>query len=1850
MPPAYTPSQKSAIAQFVSFTSVKESVAAKVSFDSQLLHQDTLAKGAIISLVTPAAPPFWQEHLADTSHHSNSRHKDGTWNKLSMREGTLHAAVARPKRKLYRPLLVEYGLMGNDGRGQSIKLISEVDDDNDDDEGTNGGSGERNNPCVFRATWEGIIKDYNDLYLSNEDRERIHNNQLRPMLQLWVENAQDPVHWMTFESLPMLFRFALRRPLMPEQALIKRLDDIGVMDYLPATDQSEEPVDHNEVPHVSTVYKERIPKGNARNGPHVTWIHEQLPAEASVARNAKRQAGFVLSSLSEEEQELIEDVANVISLCRSGCYTSEQTMDVLYENFVRYDHDYLKYLQEIESGSTSPQSLAERIYEDTKEAPCIADDDDDDFGDDDKDDEGRIIKEVAKAIGLCRSGSCTPQQTICVLYDLFIGYDYNYSKYLAEITSGSVSPRSLAKRIYKDTGIEATNGVDEVVREKVKKVEHNPGDIFQNENPTSNENKVPKVTVKFRFDIKSRFQNIYQQVLTGCVLPHDALSMFRSAVEKPDISNMGLANLMVEHDIPFGLFLSCDYARADKPISNESEENREMNPQTNTTSDPLTPQDSRRTSKLLDPNSKIASVVRFSEPDTPPEDSCPTGVNEPGATLPTHTSGDDKTELLIQALQKLADPEPYDCLCIDDLSEEAEIPNIFFEETLEISDTHERREECPIVADPATIASISKADSEVERSKFGMCITKDHSSGFADSVGHTSFLSRASFAMRPATYVSEVRVPYLVPGSSVRARIRHETDVGKACDRSNTDLREHDRSDWEGCPQITPGGPPDDYALICEHSSSPECGETTALWGLAMPTRKARKLGKKLGLRSDYVNEYFRSNTSHRDAARKMSKLEERRSIPYLKRKRYSTSPGSRMHKSRKGNEVILFAEDDDDHRSFMEKRLRAPTPMVQVRSQNRCTVCNSCICNCHRLQLCPSETIDTDMVLPSIEPSDSLIEAGVQLSPEKPEFERNCRSLSTYTPLAETLPSESVSFNNIDGLPPSTPCHSLTRCQSHPTAEAHDERQKDNIHEAEHHDTSLARPGEAADHSKTGTQLPTQHTAAFVKQRIEWEQKGSAQRDFVSQVEEVGPKEPASSAQDDGAVILHSEAPRLSLLASTSSVGSTFSSRQRDTTNRSLADKPPIPLYDSSINDFPRKAKRSNSAADTLPEAQSASRNMRNLSISTAFLPLTIGGLSDKTHEPAQVSQVLSFMTQNDIPRPAIVARNCSIVTTIKSLKINDEEISLPISAPSQQRRSDDTNSDPVGSKAEHIEDSSLADLSNFPPSHLLPVSQNASQSTVVGRDCSMQTIVEVVEVDSEGLPFPTSSSSSEPTPSCHASSDSVVSMVEKIEDLSPGNASPITTNPLLPISWKVGPPIPVCPSSPRPAPARLATTAPALPKKIESMNSRNAFSRPVPSSETFPRAKKLEQMTCTLPCSPVSAPLKRNRTESNSSLVRPTARLRISSPIRDSNLHQDYNNAMDIEEHHSTLNPFPSLDGSAPNRNPASIDQGHKHPSRKSRLLAKMDRYLARLARLPDTEVPQILSWTPDNVEAAAWKFRSTTRAFLWSKRQDREQRIQRTANSRCHTRYFQNPAASTGKSGTTSTLNKLFDKYRGMFLLFTPSHHSLLLSISPTTPDDPESPDTIGTAGTIKYLTDLTLSLDEPAVLAVLTDLSAPTMGELIRDGFLAGWRTLGADSLPKQIAVLPHLRAQLSSSPDYFRRVYKHTFLLARTPGQKGVALDAAIEFWRLLFGNAGVEWKGQDGTDWLGLWCGFVEERWKKSVSKDMWDQTGVFALKSLEDGSMAWWSEDGAWPGVLDEFVVFVRERRAGGGEGMDIE
>lgn len=249
-----------------------------------------------------------------------------------------------------------------------------------------------------------------------------------------------------------------------------------------------------------------------------------------------------------------------------------------------------------------------------------------------------------------------------------------------------------------------------------------------------------------------------------------------------------------------------------------------------------------------------------------------------------------------------------------------------------------------------------------------------------------------------------------------------------------------------------------------------------------------------------------------------------------------------------------------------------------------------------------------------------------------------------------------------------------------------------------------------------------------------------------------------------------------------------------------------------------------------------------------------------------------------------------------------------------------------------------------------------------------------------------------------------------------------------------------------------------------------------------------------------------------------------------------------------------------------------------------------------------------------------------------------------------YFAGGAAAP--SPHVATLNKLFDSYR----------------------DDPkEAPDEIRIEGAQKYLEDIGVSLDSPSLLVFSTLVRSPSLGTITRDGFVDAWSHLNAPNVKQQAQTLSNLTASAgrtpasqvfspshlassgsatSASEPLFRRVYKHTFALALptdTPNARAVPLEEASEYWRLLLGpkSPGLHWVGKaQSTPWLDWWLGFLEEKWKKAVNRDLWNQTLLFAEKSTADESLSFWSEESAWPGVIDEFVEVAKGRRQA--EGMD--
>ncbi|KAI0156683.1 DUF298-domain-containing protein [Hypoxylon sp. FL1284] len=242
---------------------------------------------------------------------------------------------------------------------------------------------------------------------------------------------------------------------------------------------------------------------------------------------------------------------------------------------------------------------------------------------------------------------------------------------------------------------------------------------------------------------------------------------------------------------------------------------------------------------------------------------------------------------------------------------------------------------------------------------------------------------------------------------------------------------------------------------------------------------------------------------------------------------------------------------------------------------------------------------------------------------------------------------------------------------------------------------------------------------------------------------------------------------------------------------------------------------------------------------------------------------------------------------------------------------------------------------------------------------------------------------------------------------------------------------------------------------------------------------------------------------------------------------------------------------------------------------------------------------------------------------------------ANDKTATRYLKNTGyklneavdayfqATAGGSSSTrdSQLTKLFGSLRN---------------------DAEDQKDTLGADSSMTYLQGIGVDLEGASLFVAMELIQAPTIGEITREGFVKGWKAVPSVE-PKVEAQKQHFKRlvdALSRERDLFRKVYRYAFVVGREGDQRALSLDNAILYWEMLFKKPGQEWQGYaSGIDWLAEWIAFLRENWTRSVSRDMWNQTFEFAVKSKEDETLGFWSEDGAWPGVVDEFVAWYRRK-----------
>lgn len=245
-----------------------------------------------------------------------------------------------------------------------------------------------------------------------------------------------------------------------------------------------------------------------------------------------------------------------------------------------------------------------------------------------------------------------------------------------------------------------------------------------------------------------------------------------------------------------------------------------------------------------------------------------------------------------------------------------------------------------------------------------------------------------------------------------------------------------------------------------------------------------------------------------------------------------------------------------------------------------------------------------------------------------------------------------------------------------------------------------------------------------------------------------------------------------------------------------------------------------------------------------------------------------------------------------------------------------------------------------------------------------------------------------------------------------------------------------------------------------------------------------------------------------------------------------------------------------------------------------------------------------------------------------------------------------------------------YDQLFLQYASSsgsqNKSNSASSGDTGSDDTNLDLVINEEGTEKLCSDLGFTVFDPVALVWCYHCAVRKMGIFTRQEFIKGCLTLGGCTIQELKSHVPDMREQLHPQHPLSKKVYINVFLLSLEEGQKQLPRELAVEMWKLLFplydsnfdgeivmdesdGNEGFAVQTEEANAATQQPAGALSKSWiefilsknnkKGLVSKDVWNTT--FDLITQCNADLSNYDLDGgAWPVMIDEFVILFRKRR----------
>jgi len=210
------------------------------------------------------------------------------------------------------------------------------------------------------------------------------------------------------------------------------------------------------------------------------------------------------------------------------------------------------------------------------------------------------------------------------------------------------------------------------------------------------------------------------------------------------------------------------------------------------------------------------------------------------------------------------------------------------------------------------------------------------------------------------------------------------------------------------------------------------------------------------------------------------------------------------------------------------------------------------------------------------------------------------------------------------------------------------------------------------------------------------------------------------------------------------------------------------------------------------------------------------------------------------------------------------------------------------------------------------------------------------------------------------------------------------------------------------------------------------------------------------------------------------------------------------------------------------------------------------------------------------------------------------------------------------------------------------------------DADTPDIIGLEGFETLCKDTEMSLEGARPLIFSWQMQAKEMGKISKDDWVQGMATLKVGSISGLSLAMRELEDLLfngklskSTGKEYdrtsyntyasnpkaaFRKLYIFSFNLVKPEQSKNIDMETSLAFWAVLL---------IPKYELMGEITQFIKENQLtyKATNKDLWSMMLEFCetvKPSLQD-----YEADGAWPTLLDDFVVW-KSRQLKGANGAD--